>query len=80
MAEPPPRVLAALGPRMLELAAQRSAGALLYNGTPEVTARARSVLGPEPLLAVEQAVLPEEDPAAARRVGASSSLSKEACA
>jgi probable F420-dependent oxidoreductase len=66
---PPPRVLAALGPRMLELAAQRSAGALLYNATPEVTASARSLLGPEPLLAVEQAVLLEEDPAAARRVG-----------
>jgi probable F420-dependent oxidoreductase len=65
----PPRVLAALGPRMLELAAERSAGALLYNATPEVTASARSLLGPEPLLAVEQAVLLEEDPAAARRVG-----------
>jgi probable F420-dependent oxidoreductase len=69
MPEQPPRVLAALGPRMLELAAERSAGALLYNGTPEVTASARSVLGPEPLLAVEQAVLLEEDPAAARRIG-----------
>jgi probable F420-dependent oxidoreductase len=65
----PPRVLAALGPRMLELAAERSAGALLYNATPEVTASARPLLGPEPLLAVEQAVLLEEDPAAARRAG-----------
>jgi probable F420-dependent oxidoreductase len=64
----PPRVLAALGPRMLELAAERSAGALLYNGTPEATATARSVLGAEPLLAAEQAALLEEDPAEARRI------------
>ena len=68
VAEEPPRVLAALGPRMLELAAERSAGALLYNGTPEATATARSVLGSGPLLAVEQAVLLEEDPAEARRI------------
>jgi probable F420-dependent oxidoreductase len=68
LAEQPPLVLAALGPRMLELAAERSAGALLYNGTPEATATARSVLGAEPLLAAEQAVLLEEDPAEARRI------------
>jgi len=68
LAEEPPLVLAALGPRMLELAAERSAGALLYNGTPEATATARSVLGPEPLLAVEQAVLLEKDPAEARGI------------
>jgi len=68
LAEEPPLVLAALGPRMLELAAERSACALLYNGTPEATATARSVLGPGPLLAVEQAVLLEEDPAEARGI------------
>jgi probable F420-dependent oxidoreductase len=68
LAEEPPLVLAALGPRMLELAAARSAGTLLYNLTPEATATARSVLGPGPLLAVEQAVLLEEDPAEARRI------------
>jgi probable F420-dependent oxidoreductase len=67
-AEPSPRVLAALGPRMLGLAARRSAGALLYNGTPEATAAARAVVGPGPLLAAEQAVLLEEDPAEARRI------------
>jgi probable F420-dependent oxidoreductase len=66
--EEPPRVLAALGPRMLELAAERSTGALLYNGTPEATATARSVLGAGPLLAAEQAVLLEQDPAEARRI------------
>jgi probable F420-dependent oxidoreductase len=69
LAEEPPRVLAALGPRMLELAAERAAGALLYNTPPEVTASARSVLGAGPLLAVEQAVLVEDDPAQARRIG-----------
>jgi probable F420-dependent oxidoreductase len=68
LTEEPPLVLAALGPRMLELAAARSAGTLLYNLTPEATANARSVLGPGPLLAVEQAVLLEEDPAKARRI------------
>ena len=68
LAEEPPRVLAALGPRMLALAAERAAGALTYNATPEATAWARSVLGPEPLLAVEQAVVPESDPAEARRI------------
>ena len=69
LAGQPPRVLAALGPRMLELAAERSDGALTYNATPEATAWARSVLGGGPLLAVEQAVVVERDPAVARRVG-----------
>jgi probable F420-dependent oxidoreductase len=67
LAAAPPRVLAALGPRMLELSSQRAAGALLYNTPPETTAVARSVLGSGPLLAVEQAVLLEEDPAEARQ-------------
>jgi probable F420-dependent oxidoreductase len=67
--EEPARVLAALGPRMLELAAERAAGALTYNATPEATAWARSILGSGPLLAVEQAVAVEEDPAEARRIG-----------
>ena len=66
--EEPVRVLAALGPRMLELAAERSAGALTYNATPEATAWARSVLGAGPLLAVEQAVVVEPGPATARRL------------
>jgi probable F420-dependent oxidoreductase len=69
LAEPPPRVLAALGPRMLELAGERSAGALTYNADPEATAWARSILGGDRLLAVEQAVLVEQDPAEARRIG-----------
>ncbi|MEV5123460.1 LLM class F420-dependent oxidoreductase [Streptomyces decoyicus] len=66
-ADPPPaRVLAALGPKMLELARDRAAGAHPYFVTPEHTARAREILGPGPLLAPEQAVLLESDPATAR--------------
>ncbi|WP_274913118.1 LLM class F420-dependent oxidoreductase [Streptomyces sp. WZ-12] len=64
--EAPARVLAALGPKMLELAAERAAGAHPYFVTPEHTARAREVLGATPLLAPEQAVLLETDPAKAR--------------
>jgi probable F420-dependent oxidoreductase len=60
------RVLAALGPRMLELAAQRAAGAHPYFVPVQHTARARSVLGPGPLLAPEVAVVVESDPEAAR--------------
>jgi len=55
--EPPPRVLAALGPRMLELARDRTAGAHPYLTTPAHTASARELLGPGPLLAVEQGVV-----------------------
>ncbi|HEX6390121.1 MAG TPA: LLM class F420-dependent oxidoreductase [Solirubrobacteraceae bacterium] len=61
-----PLVLAALRPKMLELARDRAAGAHPYLVTPEHTARAREVLGPEPLLAPEQAVFVETDPERAR--------------
>ena len=60
------RALAALGNRMLELAAQRAAGAHPYFVPLEHTVRARSILGPAPLLAPEVAVVLETDPAAAR--------------
>jgi probable F420-dependent oxidoreductase len=63
------RVLAALGPRMLELARDRSAGAHPYLGTPEHTRRAREALGPGRLLASEQAVVLESDPGRARAAG-----------
>ncbi|QHC23804.1 TIGR03620 family F420-dependent LLM class oxidoreductase [Streptomyces sp. GS7] len=53
----PPRVLAALGPRALELARDRSAGAFSYLVTPEHTAKARAALGPDRVLIVEQAVV-----------------------
>ena len=58
----PPRVLAALGPRMLALAAQRTDGAHPYLVTPEHTAVARAALGDGPLLAPEQTVVLETDP------------------
>jgi probable F420-dependent oxidoreductase len=61
-ADPAPRVLAALGPKMLELARDRTAGAHPYLVTPEHTAQARQLLGDGPLLAVEQAVVPSRDP------------------
>lgn len=64
-----PVVLAALGPKMLELSRDRAAGAHPYFSPPEHTAFARSVLGPEPLLIPEQAVTlaaGEEGLAAAR--------------
>ena len=65
---PERRVLAALGPRMLELAAARSAGAHPYFVPVEHTARARTILGPGPLLAPEVAVVLEADPARAREL------------
>ncbi len=64
----PRRMLAALGPRMLELAAERSLGAHPYFVPVEHTAFARARLGPEPVLAVEQTVVLETDPAEARRI------------
>jgi probable F420-dependent oxidoreductase len=63
---PQQRVLAALGPRMLRLAAERSAGAHPYMIPVEHTARARAILGPQPLLAPEVGVVVESDPSAAR--------------
>lgn len=66
---PDRRVLAALGPKMLQLAAERTDGAHTYFVTPEHSAEARVVLGPEHLLCVEQAVYLEADPEKAREVG-----------
>jgi probable F420-dependent oxidoreductase len=58
---PERRALAALGPRMLALAAERAAGAHPYFVPVEHTARARDLLGPGPLLAPEVAVVVEAD-------------------
>jgi probable F420-dependent oxidoreductase len=63
-----PVVIAALGPLMLKLAAERTAGAVPYNVTPGHTREARAALGPDKLLAVEQKVCLETDPVAARGV------------
>lgn len=61
-----PRVLAALGPKMLSLAAERTDGAHTYFVPPEHTAEARGLLGADKLLAVEQAIVLETQPATAR--------------
>lgn len=63
------RVLAALRPKMLRLAAEKADGAHPYFVTPEHTAKAREILGAEPLLCPEQAVVLETDPEKARAVG-----------
>ena len=61
-----PLVIAALGPLMLKLAAERTAGAVPYNVTPEHTRAARAALGPDKLLAVEQKVCLQSEATAAR--------------
>jgi probable F420-dependent oxidoreductase len=62
------RVLAALGPKVLRLSADRSRGAHPYLVTPEHTRRARGILGPGELLAPEQKVVLDADPVRARLV------------
>jgi probable F420-dependent oxidoreductase len=71
---PPPThpsavLLAALRPKMLELARERTAGAHPYFVPPSHTAKARAILGALPLLAPEQVVVLEADPAKAREIG-----------
>ena len=63
------RVVAALGPRVLKLSAARSAGAHPYLTTPEHTARARELIGPEAFLAPEHKVVLTTDPDTARATG-----------
>lgn len=65
---PEERVLAALGPRMLRIARERSAGAHPYLVTVEHTRQAREALGDGPLLAPEQAVVLDTQPARARGI------------
>lgn len=59
-------ILSALGPRMLELARDRAAGAYPYLVTPDHVASARKILGDERQLAVLLDVIPDADPARAR--------------
>jgi probable F420-dependent oxidoreductase len=66
--EPPQRVLAALGPKMLKLSAERGLGAHPYFVPVEHTAVAREALGADALLAPEQAVVFETDPIKAREI------------
>ncbi len=62
------RVLAALGPKMLDLARTHAGGAHPYLVTPAHTAKAREAVGPDRLVAPEQAVVLEPDPARARTI------------
>jgi probable F420-dependent oxidoreductase len=68
-AVPVPRVLAALRPKMLDLARTRADGAHPYLVPPAHTKVARAALGPDKLLIPEQAIVVESDPTEARRVG-----------
>ena len=63
------RVVAALAPQMLKLSARRSAGAHPYLTTPEHTAQARELMGPEAFLAPEHKVVLTTDAEKARAVG-----------
>jgi probable F420-dependent oxidoreductase len=62
------RALAALGPRMLKLARDRTAGVHPYLVPPEHSAVAREAVGPDALVATEQAVVLETDAATAREI------------
>ena len=61
-------MIAALRPRMLELARDKTRGAHPYLTTPEHTRRARAILGSGPWLCPEQMLILETDPAVARKV------------
>jgi len=63
------RALAALGPKVLALAAERTAGAHPYLTTPEHTREARKILGEGTLLAPEHKVVLDTDPERARAIG-----------
>ena len=69
--EDPGCVIAALGPKMLELAASACSGAHPYFTNPEHTAIARETMGAGPLLAPEQMVVLETDPTKAREIARS---------
>jgi probable F420-dependent oxidoreductase len=62
-------VLAALGPKMLRLSAERTAGAHPYLVTEQYVSQARETLGAGPLLAVEHKAVIDADPRAARAIG-----------
>ena len=64
--EPPATLIAALGPKMLALAAEKCTGAHPYFSSPEHTRMAREVMGAQAWLCVEQKVILETNPEAAR--------------
>lgn len=63
------RVIAALGPKVLKLSAQRSAGAHPYLTTPQHTGEARNIVGPTVFLAPEHKVILARDAEASRKIG-----------
>ncbi|TDT98252.1 putative F420-dependent oxidoreductase [Streptomyces sp. 846.5] len=63
---PHERVLAALGPKLLDVAARRTGGVHTFLATPESTAATRRSLGPTPFLAPYQAVVLDPDSDTAR--------------
>lgn len=67
-AAPVPIVLAALGPKMIALSGEKTAGAHTYNVTPEHTVFAKEILGSDAELVVEQKVLLESDASKAREI------------
>jgi probable F420-dependent oxidoreductase len=70
-AEPPlsaqRRLLAALGPRKLQLARDRCAGAIVLLVTPNYVGAARQILGEQPALVIDQMLVADADPARARQ-------------
>jgi probable F420-dependent oxidoreductase len=64
-----PRIIAALGPKMINLAAELADGILTYNMTADHSHRARSALGRDKILCVEQMVVLETEPNRARASG-----------
>jgi probable F420-dependent oxidoreductase len=65
----PAIVIGALGPKMTELAGERTSGVHPYNVTPEHNAAARALIGPDRLIATELAVVRTTDAEAARAAG-----------
>jgi probable F420-dependent oxidoreductase len=65
----PPVILAALGPKMVALAAERTAGAYPYFTTAEHIRQVREQLGSEPFMAADLPVVLEDDRAQARKIG-----------
>ena len=63
------RILAALGPRKLELARARSAGAVALLVTPAYTKHARGILGEDPTLIISQMIVLDTDATRARATG-----------
>jgi probable F420-dependent oxidoreductase len=64
-----PIILGALRPQMLRLSGERTAGAFLYFTTDEHAREARAIIGSDPFLVADLAVVVEPDPARARTIG-----------